>query len=131
MKIPTNQIEKNAVPRDRFAICGEALSELQSSIALNGLRLPVKVYKTDTGYGLISGYRRLLAYCALHEMSGKDTYTEIDAVVRETRDDNHAMAQMVEENEIRESLSPWDRSRIAVVARGVISFDTPGSHRGP
>jgi hypothetical protein len=55
--IPTDQIDAEALPRDRSVLAPAALIELQRSISTSGLRLPIKLFPTEGGYGLISGYQ--------------------------------------------------------------------------
>ena len=73
-------------------------------------------------YGLISGFRRLLAFRTLHERTGQDRYATIPAFVRERTSLAAALAAMVEENEIRAGLSPFERGLIAVPARNQGAF---------
>ncbi len=75
-------------------------------------------------YGLLSGLRRLHAFQALHELTGQERYAAIPAFLRAPGTMAEAMAAMVEENEIRESLSPWERGRIAWVAHRQEIFGT-------
>ena len=115
VEIPTAQIKEDAMIRDREVLDQEEMTELQISIRANGLRLPIEVYKTDDGYALLSGYRRLMAVRNLAELNpGK--YTSINALIRPTTDAAAAFAAMVEENEIRANLSHFERGRIAVLA---------------
>ncbi len=122
--IPLDAIDTGLLPRDRTLICADAQTELQSSIAQNGLRMPIEVYKTDTGFALISGYRRLLAFQSLHALTGNDQYTKISAVLHNPADKQAALAAMIEENEIRQNPSPWERARIAVVTTNTDVFAT-------
>jgi len=122
--IPLDAIDTGLLPRDRTLICADAQTELQSSIAQNGLRMPIEVYKTDTGFALISGYRRLLAFQSLHALTGNDQYTKISAVLRNPADKQAALAAMIEENEIRQNPSPWERARIAIVTTNTDVFAT-------
>ncbi|GKY86808.1 ParB/RepB/Spo0J family partition protein [Sinisalibacter aestuarii] len=114
--IPTASIDEAALPRDRSALDTRALEELRASIAANGLRLPIEVFPTETGYGLLSGYRRLMAMRALEEMYG-ERFATIAAFIRPAEDIAAAFVRVVEENDIRENLSPWERGRTLVVAR--------------
>ncbi len=114
MRIPTDQIDENALPRDRTQLDAAALTELQHAVAANGLRNPIEVFATQDGYGLISGYRRLHAIRALHDLTGDAKYAQIDTTLRTPQDQQAALAQMIEENEIRADLSPWERALIAV-----------------
>ncbi|MEJ6391135.1 ParB/RepB/Spo0J family partition protein [Gymnodinialimonas ulvae] len=111
--IPLSQIDENALPRDRTAVDATALSDLSLSIAAHGLRMPIEVFAAncDTGhqYGLISGFRRLAA----HRDLGLPT---IPAFLRTPADGASAMASMIEENEIRADITPWERARITLTA---------------
>lgn len=124
MRIPLDQIDPHALIRDRSLIDSAALEELKCSIAASGLRQPVEVFQTETGYGLISGYRRLAAVKGLHELTGAEKYAEIDAVLRTPADRQAAFAAMVEENDMRQDISPWERAAIAHNAVAARVFDT-------
>ncbi len=114
--LPIDQIDEASMVRDRTLLEKDELDELQASIAANGLRLPIEVYKTEDGYGLLSGYRRLLAMRNLHELTNMREYATIKALVRPATDAATAFAAMVEENEVRANLSHFERGRIAVIA---------------
>lgn len=122
-EIPLEQINADALVRDRMSLDRDELEELQTSIAAHGLRLPVEVFAlAETGqgggyrFGLLSGYRRLRAVQNLREISGAGKYATIKAVVRDPETLGGPFAAMVEENEIRSSLSHFERGRIAVIA---------------
>ncbi|MEZ5799047.1 MAG: ParB/RepB/Spo0J family partition protein [Paracoccaceae bacterium] len=122
-QIPIDQIDPQALLRDRIALDPAGLAALQHSIATEGLRLPVEVWRLSTPrpphrYGLISGLRRLTACRAL----GHGT---VAAFLRNPATIATAMAAMVSENEIRAQVSPWEKGRLimATVWDGV--FDTP------
>ena len=118
-QIPIDQIDAAAITRDRIVEDGDALRELTQSILKGGLRQPVEVYALPTPgakrYGLISGFRRL---SALRELSaqGFPQFATIPAFVRAPASAQAAYAAMVEENEIRQQLSPYERARITVEA---------------
>ena len=114
MRIPTTLIDADALPRDRTLLDPHAQDELQGSIRAHGLRMPIEVYATGDRYALLSGYRRLTAIRALHDLTGLDEYTQIDALLRTPDSRAEALAAMVEENEQRQPLSPWERGRIAL-----------------
>lgn len=121
LDLALDEIEADALVRDRAVIGAEELEELKASIARNGLRLPVEVFERgEEGegprYGLLSGYRRLMAVRALREMTGDGRHATIKAVLREPAALGGAFAAMVEENEVRASLSQYERGRIAVIA---------------
>ena len=126
--VPLDAIEAEALTRDRSSSDEDALAELQRSIAANGLRLPIEVFAIRDApdrYALISGHRRLTTYRRLRDLSA-DTgkYAAIPAFIRRPDSVEAAFTAMVEENEIRAELSPWERGRIAVAARDAGVFPT-------
>lgn len=124
--IPLDAIDDYALLRDRTHLDPEALAELQASIRLHGLRLPIELIPNDSAesdrpYALLSGLRRLTAWRALAEDSGE---TAIPAIVREAMEPARALAAVIEENEMRQPLSPWERGRIVLMAHERDYFDT-------
>lgn len=121
-EIPLEDINADALVRDRMTLDSDELMEMQTSIAAHGLRLPVEIFAlAEPGeggprYGLLSGYRRLRAVQNLRQLSGQEKYATIKAVVRDPARLGGPFAAMVEENEIRSSLSHFERGRIAVIA---------------
>jgi ParB family chromosome partitioning protein len=127
--IPLAEIDEAALTRDRTAHDDEAMLELRSSIAVNGLRMPIEVFELadpdDRRYGLISGFRRLAAFRVLHEVArDKDRYAVIPAFIREPQSVAEALTAMVEENAIRAEVSPWEQAMIAVIAHDRRVFDS-------
>jgi ParB family chromosome partitioning protein len=125
--IPLADIDSGALTRDRTGLDAEPQTELELSIVASGLRQPIEVFplaepRNDHIYGLLSGYRRLLAFRTLHERTGNSRYATIPAFVRASTDLATALAAMVEENEIRAGLSPFERGLIAVTARNQGAF---------
>lgn len=114
-EIATDSIRTNQMIRDRTVLDADELTELQTSIRVNGQRLPIEVYEDGDGYALLSGYRRLLAVNNLAELNPGD-YTTIKALIRPATDIAGAFAAMIEENEIRANLSHYERGRIAAIA---------------
>ncbi|WP_316247431.1 ParB N-terminal domain-containing protein [Roseobacter fucihabitans] len=117
--IALDDILADAMVRDRTVIDPGEMSELKASIAAHGLRLPIEVFRqtdADQPFGLISGYRRLWAVRELHGLTGDEKYKTIKALVRDPDALGGSFAAMVEENEVRASLSHYERGRIAVVA---------------
>ena len=110
------EIDQDYIRRDRLGEDDEAMQELVSSIVTHGLRSPIEVVKTEDGYGLISGFRRLLAFRQLSAI-GQD-FGQIPAFVRSAASGEMAYVSMVEENEIRANLSHYERGRISVLAAG-------------
>ena len=123
-QIPTTLIDAEALPRDRTHLDASALTELRLSIATHGLRTPIEVYATDTGYALISGFRRLTATRALHTLTQNPVYATIQATILTPQTTAQALTLMVEENDIRADLSPWEKGRIAVASRNEGHFPT-------
>lgn len=118
-EIPLTDIEPDAIVRDRIALDSDELTELQLSIAAQGMRLPVEVFEMEgpgKRYGLLSGYRRLRAVQNLLALSGQEKYLTIKAIVRDPEAMGGTFAAMVEENEVRANLSHFERGRIAVIA---------------
>lgn len=115
-KIPLTRIDADFIRRDRMADDEEAMAELLDSLRVNGLRNPIEVAPSDGDFGLISGYRRLEAFRRLAETDSR--FTEIPAFVRDSGSGQGAYVSMVEENELRSNLSPYERGRIAVLAAG-------------
>ena len=122
VELPLEQIDEDAMIRDRMTMGEAEMLELRQSIAAHGLRLPIEVFELETPgragqrYGLLSGYRRLMATRGLLELTEADKYRRIRAIVRPRSDAGGAFVSMIEENEVRESLSHFERGRIAVIA---------------
>lgn len=121
LELPVEEIDADALVRDRTVLDAEEMEELKSSIVRNGLRLPVEVFPTPDDargfrYGLLSGYRRLKAVRDLWALTKQERYATVKAVLREPEAMGGTFAAMVEENEVRASLSHYERGRIAVIA---------------
>lgn len=120
LEIPLSDIAADAMLRDRTVLDRGELEELKSSIAASGMRLPIEVFEAAVDarapYGLLSGYRRLLAVQELLTLTGAEAYRTIRALVRPAASAGSAFASMVEENEVRAPLSHFERGRIAVMA---------------
>ncbi|MCZ0960916.1 ParB/RepB/Spo0J family partition protein [Paracoccus benzoatiresistens] len=128
VELPLDQIDEGAMIRDRMVMSEDEMQELRLSIAANGLRLPIEVFALGTpegrkaGYGLLSGYRRLHAVRALRELTRDAKYDRIRALIRPKAEADAAFVAMVEENEVREELSHFERGRIAVIAANQGAF---------
>lgn len=120
LEVPVEEIDADALVRDRLVLDAEEMEELKASIAKGGMRLPVEIFRAPEGgahrYGLLSGYRRLKVVCDLKALTGDTKYDTIKAVIRDPEAMGGTFAAMVEENEIRASLSQYERGRIAVIA---------------
>ncbi|MCA0942234.1 ParB/RepB/Spo0J family partition protein [Salipiger pacificus] len=121
LELAVEDINADALVRDRVVLDAEEMEELKASIAKGGLRLPIEVFPTPGdgqgfGYGLLSGYRRLKAFRDLYALTKDSRYQKIKAVIRDPEAMGGTFAAMIEENEIRASLSHYERGRIAVIA---------------
>ncbi|SLN71456.1 Nucleoid occlusion protein [Falsiruegeria litorea R37] len=114
--IALDEIDADFIRRDRLTEDPELMAELLASIRASGLRSPIEVSATSEGFGLISGYRRLKAYQVL--ASEDPAFGQIPAYVRDADAGQDAYVSMVEENEVRANLTPYERGRIAVLSAG-------------
>ncbi len=125
--VPLAEIDAAALPRDRTGLDPEPQAELVRAIAASGLRQPVELFPLPEPrgahrYGLLSGYRRLHAFQTLHADTGDARWSAIPAFLRPAASHAAALAAMIEENEIRAGLTPFERGRIAVIARNQGAF---------
>jgi ParB family chromosome partitioning protein len=123
IRAPLDAIDPGALPRDRTGLDPEPLAELEASIAATGLRQPIELFPLaepeadGPRYGLLTGYRRFTAVSALHARTGDPRFAAIPAFLRPAGDLAASLAAMVEENEIRANLSPFERGLVPVRAR--------------
>ncbi len=120
--LPLDEIDTDHLVRDRLTMATEELDELKQSIRANGMRLPIEVVALDEGrFGLISGLRRVTA---LRQLQAEDPgrWPTVRALIRPAAEAGPTYAAMVEENEQRAALTPYERGRIAVVAVGQGAF---------
>ncbi|WP_116135013.1 ParB N-terminal domain-containing protein [Tropicimonas sp. IMCC34043] len=120
-EVPLARIVADSMIRDRTVMDESEMDELVNSIAAHGLRLPIEIYPLaepagQGRFGLLSGYRRFLAMERLCQMMGGTKFDTIKAIVRDPDTMGGAFVAMVEENEVRSTLSPFERGRIAVIA---------------
>ena len=119
-RLSLSDIDLGHLVRDRIQARSEELDALKSSLKARGQQVPVEVLErgpeASPRYGLISGWRRMLA---LSEIGAADVL----AIVREPKSASDAYVAMVEENEIRADISFYERARIVVKAleQGVYS----------
>ena len=119
LTIPLDAVEADALPRDRTGLDAEAFHALRLSILTGGLRQPIEVRRAGMAggaprYALVSGYRRFRAFESLRD-EGHAGFDAIPAFVADLAPEA-AFRAMVEENEIRENLSPWERALAIVTA---------------
>lgn len=115
-ELPLTAILLDHLMRDRLVVDADEIEELKASIRTNGLRLPIEVVALPEGrYGLISGWRRVTAIQALHREDPSLPAT-IKAFLRPSHEAGALYTAMVEENELRAQITPYERGRIAVMA---------------
>lgn len=114
-KISLGAIDETHLIRDRIALDGEEMESLKASLSARGQQTPIEVVQTAPGqFGLISGYRRLMALRELAQ--GDEAPAPVLALVRSPQDASEAYTAMVEENEVRVGLSYFERANIVVRA---------------
>lgn len=127
LDLPLEAIAPDHLVRDRIPAEDEEMQALRDSLRAHGQRTPIEVAPRATPgagalpYGLISGWRRLVALKALHAETGEARFATVQAILRSPESLADAYVNMVEENEIRVGLSQYERARVAVLAarRGV------------
>lgn len=115
LRLPLAQIDLTYLVRDRIALDEEELDNLIGSIRQHGQRMPIEVCDLGDGrYGLISGWRRMQALLRLSQEDAR--FATVQALLRQPADAADAYIAMVEENEVRQGLSYYERARIAARA---------------
>lgn len=109
-------IDAGHLVRDRLVVDDAEMAALRTSLAARGQQTPIEVVRTETGYGLISGWRRLSALRSLFAETKAARFAQVQALVRQPVDAAQAYVAMVEENEIRVGLSYFERARIVLRA---------------
>ncbi len=117
-RLPLAAIGLHHLCRDRMVMDPEEMAALKASLAERGQQIPIEVVKLGTGYGLISGMRRVVALKEVGE-------THVLALIRTPETSAAAYRAMVEENEIRSDLSFYERANIACAAVGQGVYATP------
>jgi ParB family transcriptional regulator, chromosome partitioning protein len=111
----------------------EDMATLTASLRARGQQVPVEVVDISASsppdrpqWGLLTGWRRLMALRALHAAGEGDG--TILAIARKPEDGPSIYVAMIEENEIRANLSFYERARIVVqaVGQGVFRTDRVG-----
>jgi len=117
LDLATDQVEETYLVRDRLQADKEALGALMQSLAARGQQTPIEVADLGDGrYGLISGWRRLMALRQLFADTGETRFGRVLCLLRRPENASDAYVAMVEENEIRVGLSYYERARIAARA---------------
>ncbi|MFN4128550.1 MAG: ParB/RepB/Spo0J family partition protein [Paracoccaceae bacterium] len=125
LALPLDTIDTGHLVRDRLTLDEDALAQLMASIRDHGQRTPIEV--TDLGqgrYGLISGWRRMQALHRLNAQGTEPKFGSVLALLRHPADASDAYVAMVEENEVRQGLSYYERARVAARAVELGIFDS-------
>jgi len=113
--IQTAEVMTSKLTRDRSANLDPELDELKESIKAVGLSNPIRVEKTDDGFELIQGFRRLSAFRQLAEETGDPRYTRIPAAMVPRGEPLVGLyRKMVDENLIRKDLSFGEMAQLAL-----------------
>lgn len=127
LDLPLATIEPDHLTRDRLPAEDAEMGALRESIRLHGQRTPIEVTPLTGAlpYGLISGWRRLMALKALYAETGEARFATVQALIRRPDTVADAYVTMVEENEVRLGLSHYERARVAALAtaRGVFESE--------
>ncbi|WP_118134704.1 ParB N-terminal domain-containing protein [Oceanicella sp. SM1341] len=132
LDVPLDAVRADHIARDRVMVDHEEMEELKASLRESGQRHPIEVVSLGAAapgevpvYGLVSGWRRLMALRALRAEGGEPRFATVRAILCAAESAGAAYTAMVVENEVRAQLSPYERGRIAVVAAGQGAFASP------
>lgn len=116
--LPLEAIDPDYLVRDRMVADEAELEVLMQSLRARGQQVPIEVAALpEDRYGLISGWRRLSALRRLQTEAPHDPrFARVLAILRKPEAASEAYLAMVEENEIRVSLSYYERARIVARA---------------
>jgi ParB family transcriptional regulator, chromosome partitioning protein len=124
--LPLSAIRDDHMVRDRMVNDAADMDSLKASLIARGQQTPIEVVDLGQGaYGLISGWRRLHAFRALHGDTGQDRFAQIQALIRPIDSVSDGYVAMVEENEIRTNLSFYERAHLACEAVRLGVYPTP------
>ena len=115
--LPLEAIEARHQVRDRMVVDPVEMTALKTSLQSRGQQTPIEVVEIEVGrYGLISGYRRLLALRCLFEETNAPEFATVQALIKPIDSVSDSYVAMVEENEIRANLSYYERAHLACEA---------------
>lgn len=124
--IALDQITEDHLVRDRMVLNSAEMDSLKASLRARGQQTPIEVVDRGAeGFGLISGWRRLQAFRALHAETGEAAFATIQALIKPIESVSDSYVAMVEENEIRASLSFYERAHLACEAARLGVYATP------
>lgn len=116
-QVPLAAIVVDHLLRDRIHHDDEDMAALRESLRARGQQVPIDLVDLGGGrYGLISGWRRLMALNDLYTETGEARFSHIQGLLRRPDGSQDAYLAMVEENEIRVALGHYERGRIAAKA---------------
>ncbi len=116
-RIGLDTIDETYLVRDRAVVDPDEMTALEQSLRTRGQQTPIEVVALRQGrYGLISGWRRLIALRRLWAETQSGEFAHALCLVRVPQTASDAYLAMVEENEIRASLSFYERARISARA---------------
>lgn len=123
LSLALSDIDPHAILRDRRVLDreGEDWTALKASILARGQQTPVDVIRnTGTGpaFGLVSGLRRWSVLEELYRETGDARFGHVLAFVRPLDAPVDKLVAMIEENEIRQDTSYFERGRICALAAG-------------
>lgn len=120
--LPLEAVDAGYLVRDRMEQDEDEMGALMDSLRARGQQTAAEVIRLPgrdgrgPAYGLISGWRRLVALRRLYSETGEERFATLRARVIAPETAGDAYVAMVEENEIRVNLSFYERARIAVHA---------------
>ena len=121
LRVGLDEIDAHSMTRDRRVLDrdSEDWQALKTSLYARGQQVPVELAERAAGtgkFGLISGYRRVSCLRDLFEETGERRFAEVLAILRPSRESLEKMLAMVEENEIRQDVSFYERGRLCCLA---------------
>ena len=123
--VPLDAVDLSYLVRDRIHADRAELDSLVASIRARGQQTPIDVARLeDDHFGLISGFRRIMALRILYKETGDEKFATVQCLIRAPKQAADAYLAMVEENEIRAGLSYYERARIAARAVDQGVFET-------
>lgn len=133
LRLPLASIDSNHLVRDRLDMTDpDEMTALMESLRAHGQRTPIEVTQIGPGqYGLISGWRRITALARLQAETSEARFGKVLAQLRRPDTAGDAYVAMVEENEIRQGLSYFERARIVAkaVEQGAFASDKAALQR--
>ena len=126
LSLALDVIEARHLVRDRLDVSQDDMDVLKASLVARGQQTPIDVVETAPGqYGLVSGFRRLMALRALYEDTGDKRFASVKAFVRPAASMSQIYVAMVEENEVRADLSFYERANLALEAARMGIYPDP------